>query len=137
MPDDELLLDVGLDASGTLCDASPTPIGLGRFTLNVRALVTRTCAAEECDPEAPVLEVDVLDGSGATLESLSVPWRTFVAPLTYQNVSLVFSHASEGAPRLRVRWPGVVDARVDYVELFRSTRNLLVTPPSRTVSRRR
>lgn len=114
---------------GIACGATPQPIGLGRFTLNVRALVESPCDSG-CDPEAPVLELAVLDETGAELEVQAVPRRAFVAPLTYQNVSLAFSHASSGAPRFEVRYAGTEPARIDYVELFRSNRNLLVTPPS-------
>ena len=123
---ESLWLEPGLDVAETVCAASSKAIGLGRFVLNVRALVESACS--DCD--APVLELAVFDASGNLIETEIVPWRSFVADRTWQNVSVGFTHSSDGAVSVRVRWLGEVAARVDYVELFRSTRSLLVTPVS-------
>jgi pyroglutamyl-peptidase len=123
-----LALDPERHAAATACNVAPAQLALGRFTLNVRALVEQGCDGAACD--ATVLALSVLGADGATIAAKAVPWRAFVAPLTYQNVSLAFSHTSKEPVRLVVSWPAEVAARLDYVELFRSNRNLVVTPPS-------
>ncbi len=113
-------------AGGVVCSATSKTIGLGRFTLNLRALVTAACSGTDCD--APVLTAKIKRPDGTTLEEKTFGWSSFSSPLTYANVPLRFTHAESGPVQLEVTWSGQVSARLDYVELFRSTQNLLVTP---------
>ncbi|MCE7888612.1 MAG: pyroglutamyl-peptidase I [Sorangiineae bacterium PRO1] len=116
----------GSHAAGKVCSGSSKTIGLGGFTLNVRALAYETCAGADCT--TPVLTLRAKRPDGTTLQEKTIPWAAFSTKLTYTNVPLRFSHAESGPVDFEVSWSGAVSARVDYVELFRSTQNLLVTP---------
>ncbi len=116
------------DASGIACSATSKTLGVGRFTLNARALVTDMCEGASCD--SVVLELSVLGDTDAVLETKSIVWRDFSAALTYKNASVAFTNPTNTPVKVRVSWPANVAARLDYVELFRSTKNLLITPPS-------
>jgi len=120
----------GSDAADVVCSTSSATLGRGQFTLNVRSLVDETCRDDSCDPSLPVLTVRVASDDGQTIQERTVKWEAFLTPLTYQNSSLTFSHADIGPVSIEVAWAGQVKARVDYLELFRSHRNLLITPPS-------
>lgn len=120
----------GWDPADVVCAVTSKALGRGRFTLSARTLVDQICADEGCDPELPVLTLRVADGDGQILAEQAVRWGAFLSPLTYQNASLSFTHAVSGEVAVEVAWAGHVKARVDYVELFRSHRNLLITPPS-------
>lgn len=115
-------------AAGSVCDATSKSIGLGRFALNVRALVYDVCQDTSCDAATPVLDIRVKRADGTVLEEKTIPWSAFSSELTYVNVPLRFTHSEDGPVRVEVSWAGKVSARVDYVELFRATKNLLVTP---------
>lgn len=120
----------GWDGAGMACRGVSSTLGRGRFTLNVRALTQEICRDEHCDPHRPVLTLRVADAVGATLAERTLRLGEFLSPLTYQNGSLSFSHAEIGLVSFEIRWAGEVETRLDYVELFRSHRGLLVTPPS-------
>lgn len=116
----------GAHAAGVACRATSKTIGLGRFTLNVRALVEKACSGSACD--LPVFTAKVKTPAGATLEEKALSWASFPSALTYANVPLRFTHATSGAVELELTWNDQVDARLDYVELFRATQNVLITP---------
>lgn len=118
------------DPADVVCQASSALLGRGRFTLNVRALVYEACADESCAGDTTVLTLLVRDAAGQVIQSIDVSHDAFLTANTYQNVPLTFSHTENEPVSFEVSWPGHVGARVDYVELFRSHRNLLVTPPS-------
>lgn len=119
---------VGTHEKGKVCAGTSKTIGLGRFTLNVRALVYQACKDQSCDADKPVLGLKVKSTSGTVLEEKSIPWSAFASDLAYANVSLRFTHAEQGPVGFEVTWDAKVSARVDYVELFRTTENLQVTP---------
>jgi len=114
-------------AAGTACSGTSKTLGLGRFTLNLRALVYATCDSAECE-STPVFTLRAKRADGTPLEEKTVPWSAFAGDLTYANIPLRFTHSESGAVAFEVTWSGKVSARVDYVELFRSSQNLLVTP---------
>ncbi len=116
------------DAPGTACAAGSKNIGKGRFTLNAYALATEACEGSACD-EA-VIHLSVTSAAGTVLGERDVLWRDFVEPLSYQNLSLVFSQSTDGPVTVDVRWLGNARVRLDYVELFRSARQLILAPPS-------
>jgi pyroglutamyl-peptidase len=114
--------------AGLACSAASAPVGLGHFVLNVRALAFDACAGANCDAAALTLTVKNADGS--LIDSKTIVASEFITPLDYRNVGLAFTHSADGPVTVEVAWAGQVGVRVDYVELFRSTRNILVTPPS-------
>lgn len=115
-------------AATLACRGSSKPIGKGRFTLSLRALALEACSGSECD--ATALTVSVKKPDGTPLETKSFARSAFVKPLTQANLAMGFTHPDDGPVDFEVTWQGEVAVRVDYAELFRSTRNLLVTPPS-------
>lgn len=123
-------LSRGDDGAGSACSAEVASLGLGRFDLNVRALVFDTRAADTADANKTVLHLAARDESGALLGEKDVPWSAFPTALTYTNVFLSFTHGTNARVKLEVTWPAEVDARLDYVELFRENRDLLLEPGS-------
>lgn len=119
-------LSTSAHSAGTVCSATSKVIGLGRFALNVRALVYSTCTGAAC--QKAVFTLRAKGSDGALLEEKTVLWSAFGSALTYTNLPLRFSHATNGPVQIEVTWLDQVSARVDYVELFRATQNLLVTP---------
>ncbi len=111
---------------GIACRASSKTIGLGRFTLNVRALVEKSCSGSACD--LPVFTLKVKTPAGALLEEKALAWSQFPSALTYANVPLRFTHKASGPVDFELTWNDQVDARLEYVELFRATQNVLITP---------
>ncbi len=116
------------DDPGVACKASSKVIGRGRFILNARALSMSSCDGADCD--TPVLRLSARSLDGSVLGEREVLWREFVEPLTYQNVSLLFTQYTDGPVNVGAEWLGTVRARVDYVEVFRSARQLILAPPS-------
>jgi pyroglutamyl-peptidase len=114
--------------SGSVCKATSKTVGLGRFVLNVRALAYTSCSGSAC--ELPALELIAKNADDSVIESKTVAWSAFGTSLTYSNLALAFSHSVDGPMKIEVNWPDKVALRVDYVELFRSSRRLLVSPPS-------
>lgn len=121
---------VGTHTSGSACEATSTSVGKGRFTLNARALVESACRDAACDPMRPVFTIRAAGQDGTEIASRIVRWGDFAEDLTFKNASFSFTHVDETPVVLSVHWEGEVNARLDYVELFRSSRNLIVTPPS-------
>jgi pyroglutamyl-peptidase len=114
--------------AGLACSATSSPVGKGRFVLSARALAFDECAGAECDAAALTLVARGADGS--VLEEKTFPRSAFPSPLTEANLALPFTHYDDGPVSFELKWEGQVGVRIDYVELFRATRNLLVTPPS-------
>jgi pyroglutamyl-peptidase len=124
--DDSVAVDSATPAA--LCDKTSDSLGRGRFVLNTHALAERTCAGVDCDNAA--LELSVHDQDGNELASQTITLGQFGPALTYQNQSLTFSHYGDGPVNVRLGYLGGAALRVDYLELFRATRNLIVSPPS-------
>lgn len=115
-------------ADAVACRGTSKPVGKGRFVLSLRALALEPCTGDAC--ELPALTVNVKKADGTLLESKSFARGAFVTPLTQANLALAFTHPDDGSVDFEVVWHAEVAVRLDYAELFRSTRNLLVAPPS-------
>lgn len=121
----------GEHATGTLCAASSEPVGQGRFILNLRAMIAES--ADEgcfCGDEDPVFTVRLLDDAGEEKAKQIVVRGDFESPNVYRNVRVPVVHDAEGPVRFEITWNGAVAARLDYVELFRARRAVVVEPPS-------
>jgi pyroglutamyl-peptidase len=110
--------------SGAICKAKATLVEKGVFTFNVRAL---TQASSGAAPAA--LTITVRDASGDVIESkvfTSEAWPS----MTWQNLGVRFSHATPEAVSFEVGWSASGPVRIDYAELFRTERQLTLSPPS-------
>lgn len=131
--------DLGIAASagqhseGTLCGNSTRALGDGTFALNVRALMVPTDAkAGPVDPTEPILDIVVFDAD-EQIAVRSVTAADFGEPDIEQDLAVNFRHRGDSAVTFEVRWTGARSARLTYVEIFRATPRLVVTPASRVV----
>lgn len=123
-------------APGTVCDATSTSVGRGRFVVNVRALVTESATSGGCfcEDDDPAFVVRVVDDAGQELATKEFVRGDFELPNVYQNLRVSVPHTVEGPVHIEVLWQGGVPMRVDYVELFRARRGVFVDPPSGVIS---
>ncbi|MBI5479650.1 MAG: hypothetical protein HY906_12375 [Deltaproteobacteria bacterium] len=112
--------------AGSLCGIGIADLGAGVFVMNARALVPTRSATDQ----TTVFTLSVADGAGTVLAKRDVPVSEFLSPLTYQNVPLRFTAGEIGVLEFNVSWPGLRTVRLDYVEVFRSSRQLILTPAS-------
>ncbi|MCC7539955.1 MAG: pyroglutamyl-peptidase I [Deltaproteobacteria bacterium] len=135
----------GAEQAGVLCRASRADVGAGRFVVNVRALALDPIDEAGCDPtgdpalvedacDPAALSIVVRDAQGAELGREGFTRARLGEALVQRNVSIAFTHAVAGAIDVAVEWPGHVAVRLDYVELFRAQRRLVVSPPSSVAS---
>ncbi|MBI5531631.1 MAG: hypothetical protein HY898_02875 [Deltaproteobacteria bacterium] len=112
-------------APGILCRAKASAVGKGVFTVSVRAL------SQEPDAAAgpAVLSVKVRDLQGAELGSKEFMSKSWPA-MTWQNLAVRFSMADAGPVSIEVAWSGGSPVRIDYLEMFRSERQLVLSPAS-------
>jgi pyroglutamyl-peptidase len=110
---------------GLLCKVTHEQLGPGPFTVNVRLLTPRLSTEE-----TEVLTLRVLDGGGDLLASKTVRHDAFRQALTYQNLWVAFTLPHQEAVRIEAAWSGAAPVRLDYVELFRSMRRVVITPAS-------
>ena len=116
----------GRDESGTLCRRSVADLGAGTFVVNVRALVPSRSTTDQ----ATVASIRVRDEAGGVVAERDIPAAEFLTALTYQNVPLRFTHDSLTPVVVEVAWPAQRTVRLDYVEVFRATRQLILSPAS-------
>ncbi|MEZ4220313.1 MAG: pyroglutamyl-peptidase I [Polyangiaceae bacterium] len=116
------------DAAGTACRANSKVIGRGRFTLNLRALAMAQCEGQAC--EGDVLRLRVSSTSGTALAERTVKSKEFLTAGTWQNVGLPFTNSADGAVTIEVEWLATARVQLDYAELFRTERQLILSPPS-------
>jgi pyroglutamyl-peptidase len=114
----------GRDQPGALCRIDAGRPGLGRFTLNLRALT----GAPSADT-ATALTVRVTDADGRELAVRDVPHAHFTDALIYQNVAVDLTVAADAALAVEVLWRDH-PIRIDYLELFRAPRGVVIEPPS-------
>jgi len=116
-----------LDAPGLLCQGATDPLGRGLHTVNVRAARTAAC---DTDCDAPALAVRVLDDAGAELDARSIAPADFARTGEYQNHPLRLTVRSAGPVRVEVEYLGEHAVRLEYVEVFRTDRQLVLGPTS-------
>jgi pyroglutamyl-peptidase len=112
--------------AGALCRRTVEGLGAGSFTVNVRALVPTRSATDR----TTVVTVRVRDQAGGVVAERDVPASEFKATRTYQNVPLRFTRDATTPVAVEVAWPAQRTVRLDYVEVFRSSRQLILAPAS-------
>ena len=112
--------------AGALCRRTVEDLGAGSFTVNVRALVPTRSSTDG----TTVFTVRVRDQAGDLVAERDVPVSELLTALTYQNVPLRFTRDATTPVVVEVAWPGERQVRLDYVEVFRSSRQLILTPAS-------
>lgn len=117
----------GEHPTGVLCGAETANLGDGTFALNVRALMVD--GAKSANADDVLMEIVVLDGE-EVLATREITATDFGAGDLEQDLAVHFRHRGDSPVRFEVRWPGVVDIRLSYVEVFRSTPRLVVSPSS-------
>jgi len=116
-----------LDPAGMLCQGATDPLGRGLHTVNVRAARTEDCV-EGCD--APALAVRVLDEAGAELDARAIAPADFERTGEYTNFPLRLTVRAAGPVRVEVEYLGEHAVRLEYVEVFRADRQLVLGPAS-------
>jgi pyroglutamyl-peptidase len=103
----------------------------GPYLLNVRALTPELRKSDpDADQNPTSLELRVLDADGMELGQRVWRHAQFTDELTYQNISLAFGVYTAGPVTLEVSWTGQEPVRLDYLEVFRGQRRVLIDPPS-------
>lgn len=87
-------------------------------------------AVAPCPPAPEAITVSVFDDKGKLLGAKTMRHDRFRQQMTYQNLWVNFVAQRKGAIRVEVRWHGARPVRVDYLELFRSMRRVVIEPPS-------
>lgn len=118
-----LVLRPDVHVPGIACTGVTRRLGRGLHTLNVRAAI-------EDAPVGAVLEARVLDAAGGLLAESVFDGARFEAPSAFQNLALAFTVRDAGEVRVEVRWTGETATRLDYVEVFRRDRQLVLSPTS-------
>jgi pyroglutamyl-peptidase len=135
--------------AGALCKASKDWLGAGRYTVNVRILTPEikdhSCPATvsagdggvepgtPCPSPPEAVSLRVLNGAGAELARRSMAHDRFREAMTYQNFWLTFHQPKNGVVRLEVLWAGEEAVRIEYVELFRAMRRVVIEPRSQVL----
>ena len=130
-----IAVDAETSESGLLCAGTTKSLGDGTFALNVRALMMTEQAPDAAvvGGEQPVFEIVVLEGE-RELATRSVTAADFGGKGVERDVAVNFVHRGDGPVRFEVRWPGSTSARLSYVEVFRSTPRLVVSPASQPLT---
>jgi pyroglutamyl-peptidase len=95
--------------------------------VNVRAALRTPCTDAEC---GPVLEVRALGADGQVLASRAVRSEDFRTDDTFENVALTFRVDRPHAVRVEVDYTGFGAVVLDYVEVFRQGRQVVLSPVS-------
>lgn len=122
--------EVGFDDAGVLCQAETSRLGDGTFALNARAMMTASSKSGPLAEDATILEIAVYDLDGEELATRDVTAADFGEEASERDLAVTFRHRGDSPVRFEVRWTGAASARLTYVELFRSTPRLLISPAS-------
>ena len=138
--DSTWIVEPSKHAAGVICGAATARLGRGQYTASLRVALDeplRDCEASEC-PE--VFRVQVVADSESTEGDAPLDenilservFRTadFLATSTWLNLVTEFSMFRPGPVRIRVVWEGEVRAQLDYVEVFRRSHQLVLSPGS-------
>jgi pyroglutamyl-peptidase len=77
-----------------------------------------------------VLTLRVLDSSGSELDKKTIGHDEFREEMTYQNLWVSFSRWQKSDVQVEISWSGLASVRIDYLELFRSMRRVILSPAS-------
>lgn len=127
--EEELLLAPGRHGAGLACGGTSRRLGRGRQTVNVRAALDQAKCGPECEA-AVALDVRVLTESGEVLAERTFDASAFEEAARWQNLAVAFDLRRAGAVSVEVHWLGEVGVRLDYVEVFRQDRQLVLEPRS-------
>ena len=119
------------DDAGVICQNTTGSLGDGTFTLSARAAMPESAVASH-DADEPVLEIGVLD-DGSQIASRTVTGTDFGEGGVEQNFAENFRHRGDGAVDFEVKWKGSASLSLRYVELFRSTPRLVLSPHSKAL----
>lgn len=120
--------EIGFDEAGILCQSETQRLGDGTFALNARALMMASKSNPSADSE--ILEITVFDLDGEEIATRSITAADFGEQGAEQDLAVTFRHRGDSAVRFEVRWTGNASARLTYVEVFRSTPRLVISPAS-------
>ena len=95
--------------------------------VNLRAALTAPCDDAEC---GPVLEARVVSEAGAELATRSFSSDDFRDTSVYQNLPVHFRLQNAESVHVEVEYTGFGAVTIDYVEVFRQGRQLVLSPPS-------
>jgi pyroglutamyl-peptidase len=126
---DALVVLAGRDAAGVACRGTTRRLGRGVHTINVR-VAPIGCDASDCAEDASAIEVHVVDAAGTVLGERTFEARELGSERAYRNLGLALTVREAGEVHVEVRWAGEVGLSIDYVEVFRRDRQLVVSPPS-------
>ncbi len=127
---DFLSLDRHLDEPGSVCAGQTDELGEGAYVVNLRTALREACAGEAC---GPVFRVRVLDRAGDSLASHSLSADDYGNDgvlFRYEDISFDFWLSSAQAVSIEIEWRGGDSVALDYVEVFRQDRQLVLSPPS-------
>lgn len=128
---DALDFDPRYDGPGSVCTQQTPELGKGPYVVNVRAALREACADAEC--EAP-LSVTVRDDTDAILAEATIESADFTGEGAYENRSLTFRLNRPTRVRVSIDYSGFGAVTLDYVEVFRQGRQLVLSPPSGVLS---
>ncbi len=120
--------DARKDSVGALCAGTTRDLGDGTFALNVRALL----AEPADDVVEPVLHIKVFD-AGQPVADRAIMASEFGDAGAERDLAVMFVHYGTSEVTFEVTWTGVASARLTYVEVFRSTPRLVISPASQTL----
>ena len=112
------------DDPGILCAGETDELGAGVFAINVRASI-RTTPVDQ-----PLLRVRVLSESGTELATREISASEFERPYTYQNFPVQLRVSRAGPVRVELEWLGDLEMDLEYIEVFRRDRQLVLEPLS-------
>jgi len=118
------------DAAGMLCSAQSAMLGRGQHTANVRASL-ELANVPACESSCPMaLRVRIVDDGGTELGAQDFRTDAFEEGLSFQNLPVRFQVSTPGPVRIEILWAGLAPVLLDYVEVFRSNRQLVLEPVS-------
>jgi pyroglutamyl-peptidase len=120
-------LDAQHDDAGRACSGSTEELGAGPYVVNVRGAMRQGCDGEAC---APLLTVRALDAGGELLSERGIGAADFIGDNTYENIALHFRLETASTVRFEVSYGGVGALTIDYIEIFRKGRQLVLSPAS-------
>ena len=124
--DGRVIAEPWFDDAGVLCAGETDALGAGLFAVNVRAAVGTSSG------DATLLRVRVLSTARTELAMREIAISEFDRAYAYQNfpVPLRVSASSAGPVRVELEWLGDQEMELEYIEVFRRDRQLVLEPLS-------
>lgn len=122
--DGRVIAEPWFDDPGILCAGETDELGAGVFAINVRASMGPATV------DGTFLRVRVLSQSGAELAMREIASSEFERPYAYQNFPVPLRVSSAGPVRVELEWLGDQEMELEYIEVFRRDRQLVLEPLS-------